>query len=332
MYYVFSNSGEIEAIQLDNEDVFDVDEDSDTPPTESLTFVSSAYAMLANDPDELRTCHVTYSNDHVTSVSTSCNESDNDEIFDSGFDSFNLSDDSIMYVDSKTITHGICFSNANITTGYTHEVLSLETQKPENHESAMMCNAMTNNNNTEKQNGNITWIENCQVLEEGPCIQSPLNYASKNADDQDNVCEIAVNRSYAKGDSTFSVAKRSPSPMSRRKRLGMNNGTNRRTSPHLNRQSQTTISDVTSTLQNINNERILCRLKRQNCWMTKLWNWFVKYAKVNNVDDLFLEMLLLICASTFTSLMFDMCPSSHVFIILTVLFIKWALVQILCDI
>ena len=325
MYY--SYSGEIEAIELGNEDVFDVDEDLDTPPTESLTFVSSAYAMLANDPDELHTCHVTPINDHVTSVLSSFNENDNDETFDSGFDSFNMSDDSIMYVDSKTIAHGICFSNANIRTGNTHEVPNLETQKPENHESARMCNTMTNNNNTEKQNGNITWIDNCKVLEEGPCIQSPLNYASKYVDDQDNICEIAVNRSYAKGDSTFSVAKRSPSPMSRRKRLGVNNGTNRRTSPHLNRQSQTTISDMTSTLQNLNNERI--RLKRQNCWMTKLWYWFVKYAKVNNVDDLFLEMLLLICACTFTALLFDMCPSTHVFIILTVLFIKWALLQIL---
>jgi len=288
--------------------------------------------MLANDPDELRTCHVTPSNDYVTSVSSSCNDNDNDETFDSGFDSFNMSEDSNVYIDSKEETHGICFSNANITTGNRYEVPNPETLKPDNHETSMKCDAMTNNNNSEKENGTITWIDNCKDLEKSTCMQSPFNYASKNADDQDNVCEIAVNRSYAKGDSTFSVAKRSPSPMSRRKRLGMNNGTNRRTSPHLNRQSQTTISDVTSTLQNINNERILCRLKRQNCWMTKLWNWFVKYAKVNNVDDLFLEMLLLICASTFTSLMFDMCPSSHVFIILTVLFIKWALVQILCDI
>jgi len=284
--------------------------------------------MLANDPDEIRTCHVKPSNDHVTSVSSSCNDNDNDETFDSGFDSFNLSDDSNVYIDSNEKTHAICFSNANITTGNRYEVPNPETLTPDNHETAMKCDAMTNNNNSEKD----TWIDNCNDLEKSTCIQSPLKYASKHADDQDNVCEIAVNRSYAKGDSTFSVAKRSPSPMSRRKRLGINNGTNRRTSPHLNRQSQTTISDVTSTLQNMNNERILSRLKRQNCWMTKLWNWFVKYAKVNNVDDLFLEMLLLICASTFTSLLFDMCPSTHVFIIITVLFIKWALVQILCDI
>ena len=116
------------------------------------------------------------------------------------------------------------------------------------------------------------------------------------------VAKISVNRSYAKGDSTFSVAVRSSSPFP---------------ADLLNRISADESTTEETDSQNKNNDRIEKRLKLDD----------VTESSPGNVtwDDHVLELILLISGSTFLALCFDLPPWMFTLDVLVVLLIRFVL-------
>ena len=138
---------------------------------------------------------------------------------------------------------------------------------------------------------------------------------------------ISVNRSYAKGNSTFSVAKRSPSPFSN-SRKPMTNSNLSQSHFNMCRFPNNEGYDV-STIQNINNERILSRMKRNTQWCTRLWDRIHSAVNITNVDDYLSELCLCICGATFLALCLDIKPLSYVLLIVLAMVIKLLLSNLL---
>lgn len=141
--------------------------------------------------------------------------------------------------------------------------------------------------------------------------------------DPETVSVISVHRSYAKGDSTSSVARRSPSPLSRSR----NPMTFKKNSRHcdINEFSDTT------TLQNMNNERILMKMNKQVPLSRKCFMYFRSLAAANTWEDHLIEILVLIFGSTFLALCFDLPPTTFIVDILLAMFIKLVLTEVFND-
>lgn len=174
------------------------------------------------------------------------------------------------------------------------------------------------NNNTMENKTNLNNSSQCETENSSSLDKRPKTLCFGEPE------TISVNRSYARGNSTFSVAKRSPSPFSS-SRKHITQGSSSNGSTYLCRHQScdnNTSSYDTSTLQNLNNERILNRMRQNTKRCAWLWDKFAGFVKDVNFNDNLLEVVLFICGSTFLALWFDIKPSSFVFEIVLVMLVK----------
>lgn len=169
-----------------------------------------------------------------------------------------------------------------------------------------------NNNTTDNS---MVWKENSASL---TCAkQSDKTKTNTSEERKYVICEkepqmISVNRSYARGNSTFSVAKRCPSPFPTSRKLVIDSDLFH---------SHLSGYDVT-TLQNISNERILSRMKRKTQWCAGLWERVTSLVNVTNLEDHVWEVFLLLCGTTFLALCFDIKPLTYMFTIMLAMMMK----------
>ncbi|XP_052764030.1 uncharacterized protein LOC128205972 isoform X2 [Mya arenaria] len=313
--------GEIESLEMGNEDVFYVEGEIVPPPI----FVSSAFAMLNSHVQfhpgsKNEHLHHTDAVDELPDMTTSSHEQKR---------TTNYSPDgrvrtrSFYKGDKEKFDREVhCMQPNKQTPGATHNGIGTNSR----------CEVINNNSpNTSKGKPKDTkYSVNAVVIdhtsEDGKTIHSNVtNNNSIYDNNPENVSEIAVNRSYARGNSTFSVAKRSPSPFS-----------TRRKGPVVLKPAgaglKESLDPNSPALQNKNNEIILNKLNKQNSWPKKTWDCVVKHGKITEVDDLLLDMMLLVCATTAGALLLDISPSSHVANVMFVMLAKLAFVHILRDI
>ncbi|XP_045181052.2 titin-like isoform X2 [Mercenaria mercenaria] len=291
--------GEIEEFDVGSEDVFDTV--ADDTSTESLTFVSTAYAQMydpATEPSKK------YAQNNVC---------------------FGLPNETVC--DTEDIVHNSCTNNKEKETvsncSVPNEVPNDHNVTTVNHETISasnetVCDIFNNNDKevtpTYERNG---WTH----TEESRDMQNTHQTEVKQMFcDPNTIASISVHRSYAKGDSTSSVARRSPSPFSKSRNLMTcaHNGTYDFTD--------------TTTLQNLNNERILHRMNQKSTCYHRCWCLFRSVATATNWEDYLAEIILLICGSTFLALCFDLAPMTFIIDIVIAMFVKLVLSLVLYDI
>ena len=282
------------------EDVFDSDNDSPTTAFPTLTFVSSAYAQLNDvnnvESGKLRENGSINSNKHALDDRDYHDESD-------GVDNDFSSSEQVKHCD--IIKH----ENRDI--------------------SASLNDILNNNEKNRNLNENHTFKSGNDVTRKSreDMVRRSRSARISNKDleertiyyEQPTISKIAVNRSYATGDSTFSVARRSPSPYpyTRTPVSYSQNEAPSGISP------RSTIKD-TSTLQNLNNERILKKMKRSDILLIS-WNYFSKFL-YRICDEVHVsELFLMLCGCTCLALYIDLPPSTFILDILIALFIRMVL-------
>lgn len=180
-----------------------------------------------------------------------------------------------------------------------------------------VCDILNNNGKTDVNKSDKNGWE---VSEESRDITATYQTEVKQMYcDPSSVSAISVHRSYATGDTTSSVARRSPSPFSRSQNL--------MSLP----QNGLDLTNDTTTLQNLNNERILYRMNQKATFYHRSWCIFRSIATCTGWDDHLAELILLICGSTFLALCLDLPPTTFVMDIIIAMIVKFILSCVLDD-
>ncbi|XP_060592101.1 muscle M-line assembly protein unc-89-like isoform X2 [Ruditapes philippinarum] len=287
------HQGEIEELGIGCEDVFDTEVDN--AMSGSLTFVSAAYTHMCDPASKINS-----SNTEVNGLLETRNIRLPDVGVDCAADSLNM------------------YEEANVKNEFS-ELHPTQTVCKKDHlseESSATCDML--NNNDKDIAGNYASNDWEQPSHSQTNLIHQTALKSKYCDPS-SVSIISVHRSYAKGDSTSSVARRSPSPFSQSR--SSINGVN-------NCHSDCT---DTSTLQNLNNERILHRMNKETSLCHKCWHLLCSFATTTKWENYLWEIIFFISGSTFMALCFDLPPTTFIYYILVAMCVKMALYLVLGD-
>ncbi|KAL4218272.1 hypothetical protein ACF0H5_023008 [Mactra antiquata] len=315
------------------EDVFDDDDDDVLTPTPTtLTFVSSAYAQMIDNDEHFN--DVTVKGNDVTKKGDN-NVSDKDcgKCEDRVVQNGTIVDNSKTSNDDKGSKNSEEIGKRHRVQGRRHNDESVTSEHTSRKE--IYCDKINNNNKDLQRNKNndvnINGVGVKSAKDDLPeseqstyeACNSHQTEVKQRFIDPETVSVISVHRSYAKGDSTSSVARRSPSPLSRSR--------NPMTFNQNGRNCDMYSSNDTSTLQNMNNERILMKMNRNVPLSSKCLAYLRSIASTNSWEDHLIELFVLLCCGTFLALWFELSPSTFVKDILIALFIKFVLTEVLND-
>lgn len=148
-----------------------------------------------------------------------------------------------------------------------------------------------------------------------------FDHVIRSYDSKVDVSTISVNRSYATGDSTFSVAKRSLSPEVNSIKQIFESTRIEHSKPEEKHDNP--------EIQKLDNEAVRYNMKRQYNLSNLTPTSFIKFASSDELEDNLSEVMLLFCGCTFLALMFDVTPTSFALGIFIALAIQFILMEIL---
>lgn len=300
--------GEIEGLEIECEDVFDSETEETIPG--GLTFVSTAYAEVNEPTQELMNSNNNKDTIQINAVNGTEGQLDLDTKYvdiNSGFDNTNMPADEEQADNLRRESETRNSTNVSLTNG----TLKTASKSKDN-----VCDILNNNDKNISANKNE---HNGWAVTDG----SHDTHSTYQTEVKQLYCEpctvssISVHRSYAKGDTSSSVARRSPSPFSRSRNLMTYS------------QNGLELCNDTSTLQNLNNERILHRMNQRATFYHRFWTIFRSLVTCKESDDCWLEIILFVCGSTFLALCFDLSPTTFVLDIILALIVKVVLSYVL---
>lgn len=184
-----------------------------------------------------------------------------------------------------------------------------------------------NNNTTDNRNLCETTLKHASASLQTSGIDNPHAGIQSNGEikSRETIPEtISVNRSYARGNATFSVAKRrSSSPFSEPRKLTAIYG-----SCNCPQRCRNETCDIT-TLQNLNNERLLREMRLRAQWCLPVLNEISTFFKIANINDHCWEIFLLLSASTFLALCIGIKPMVYVLTIVLFLIFRLLVLYVL---